>query len=78
MWGRLSDSCFQIGMRRSILAEGVSRYCIYDPHSVGQILGTLKVLYMENFLKKSRYQEIFPKKLSVILGTILWTTQGQE
>ena len=26
MWRRPSDGCFQIGIRRSILAEGVSRY----------------------------------------------------
>ncbi len=26
VWRRLSDGCFQIGIRQSILAEGVSRY----------------------------------------------------
>ncbi len=37
VWRWPSDGCFQIGIRRSILAEGVSRY-IHDPHSVGSYL----------------------------------------
>ena len=42
MWRRLSDGCSQIGIRRSILAEGVSR--LYDPHSVIATLAIIAIV----------------------------------